>query len=225
MNAGDGAVVVGARSSVITVWRPFLLPLQVIVSTARTAREVVEAFDINVCKVMLQVKPRNLAIVTPLDASTDFAPGSVLRTTRLRTARDWRRLVKYVAAGYVLAPGSTPVTGKDIFALADIGARTPRWFDGMCARDMAAHAMFLGGLQHVWFPNEAGDTRADIEALFLCAGLKSSAFAGAECAYTRDMTLSPASMKPPHEVYALLARLDRAFRWSEYEIAKLYGAR
>ena len=202
--------VVAARSSVITIWRPELLPLQIVVSSATSAKDVVNAFDLNICKVVLDLRSAACAVVTPLDATCNYGPGGDISIHRdADCPRTRRRVIKYVLAGYTMR--TAHILPHEVREVQAIQSRTPKWFPGMTASDMAAHVVYLGGFQHVWCPNETNDVDVELRALFARAQVSATTFGADTCGYIAD-TVSPATIRPPYQVHAKEQRLELALR-------------
>jgi hypothetical protein len=84
----------------------------------------------------------------------------------------------------------------------------------MTAANMAAHAVFLGGLEHVWHP-AASDVPADValQRLFAKAKVTACSFDGSECEYTHaHALLSPATMVPPCRLAAVTGSVAEHLR-------------
>ena len=209
--AGDGNVVVGARNSVITIWRPEQLPLQIVVSTAASKADVIGSFDISVSKISVQFSTSGVPSITLWEGGCGYGPGAFLRVgKRSDWARTRRRIVKFVMAGYALDDSNpyrsiTAVDSRERASAVRVSARTPTWYGGMSKEAMAAHAMFLGGLEHVWHPDcPQRDAAVALEHLFGAAKVGACAFDGSECEYTHAHSLlSPATMMPPFKLAAI----------------------
>jgi hypothetical protein len=93
--AGDAYVVVGGSASVITVYRQGMLPVQVIVSTAATAAELVARFDLDIVRVTLRGDVVTDYCGKPRGATIGLGPTANYGTPA--------RISKYVARGYVAA--------------------------------------------------------------------------------------------------------------------------
>ena len=219
--AADGNIVVGARNSVVTVWRPHLLPLQIVLTTAVVESNVVESFDINISKVSMKFDAEGAPTLQLSASAETYAPGAVIHAgRRMDWARTRRRIVKYVMAGYTLPPYHCrydsdhvrDIARSEIDAIVAAGARTPVWFDGMAAANMAAHAVFLGGLEFVFCPGVSNGV-ASVEDLFARACTAACSFDGSQCEYTHAHSLiSPATMIPPYKLAALTDKTASALR-------------
>jgi hypothetical protein len=131
--AGDANVVVTGSASVVTVHRQGVLPVQVIVSTAATAAELVARFDLDIVRVTLRGDVVTDYCGKPRGATIGLGPTANYGTPA--------RIAKYVARGYVAA--------NDIAATLPPFRPWERWTDGMSA------AWFAESLQkqapHVWW--------------------------------------------------------------------------
>lgn len=127
---GTKVVVVAKGPSLVTIYRPGQLPVQLILTTASSVKDIVNNFDISSAQIMLEfegppgTKPRAVGfrddILTPDRAplrlhpdetATAFGPGAgcVGRVPRDREARTRRRLVSVARrGGLVIDPQPTP---------------------------------------------------------------------------------------------------------------------
>jgi hypothetical protein len=152
-----------------------------------------------------------------VDGVEKFSMGATVATCGdTVTSQTRMRFIKYVLAGFAPAAETKRITTEELHEYHALKSRMPKWHSGMTCLEMAAHAMYLGGIQHYWFPRssyilaeleECG--KGPLADLFMLAGVKPTDFVLGGT-YSSWLA-SPATMKPPHEVARLLACAEQAY--------------
>ena len=215
----DGRIVVSARGGVVTVWRPDMLPVQVVLTTSASAEAVIAHFDINVCKVYVNFVNEWPCVHVTGEAASFHMGATIKPCSESATTQTRRRLIKYVLAGF--APCSRtvrPITMEEIREYEQLQARTPKWHTGMTTLEMAMQLVYLGGIEFYWRPNAANELdefecgRGPLADFFISAKVEPADFkrGGAYAAAAALPLASPGGIKPPHEVARLLAGAERA---------------